>query len=123
VITINESKQAIEAFKLMHEKNVSAIAVVNDEDALVGNISSSDLKTIGSDAKLLSNLFLPIPEFVKLLPGHDHTIAVTPSATFAEVVTKLDSARVHRVYVVDALRPIGVIATIEILSTINALFS
>ena len=68
VITINQAEKAVEAFKAMHKHGVSAVAVVDDNGLLVGNISNTDLKVIGYDAALLSQLFIPITEFLSKLP-------------------------------------------------------
>jgi len=124
VITINETERAIEAFKKMYEHGVSAIGVVDDSGKLVGNVSNSDLKVIGYDAALLSHLFIPITEFMAKLPKNEiitGPIAVTPESTFEEAVTKLHITRVHRVYVVQDHKPVGIITGLEIIRAINAL--
>jgi len=124
VITINQNEKTVEAFKKMHNAGVSAVAVVDDNGILVGNVSNTDLKVIGYDAALLSHLFIPITEFLSKLPHNEvisGPIAVTPQSTFEEVVLKLQLTRVHRVYVVEAGKPIGVISGLEIIQAINAL--
>ena len=48
VVTIKESEPAINAFNTMTTKNVSGLAVVDNEGTLVGNISVRDLRGVGS---------------------------------------------------------------------------
>ena len=46
-------------------------------------------------------------------------IVVTPQSTFAETVSIMVSKKIHRVYVVDGDKPIGVISLLEILKVVN----
>ena len=61
----------MEAFKAMHKHGISAVGVVDDNGLLVGNISNTDLKVIGHNASLMSHLYLPITEFLDLLPKNE----------------------------------------------------
>lgn len=121
VITAQENEQAIAAFRLIHERAVSAVGVVDSEGKLVGNVSASDLKVIGYDGKLLAHLFVPISDFVKITrPEGVSAITVSPSSSFSQVLDKLVSNHIHRVYVVDEQRkPIGVISLLEILQAFS----
>jgi len=46
IITIKESETAMTAFQTMINKNISGLAIVNDEGKLSGSISLRDLKVI-----------------------------------------------------------------------------
>ena len=52
VITVNISKTAAHAFKVILENNISGVAIVDDDNHLVSNLSISDIKV------LLSFLFI-----------------------------------------------------------------
>lgn len=123
VITVREDEEAIAAFRLIHEHGVSAVGVVNAEGRLVGNVSASDLKAIGYDGKLLARLFVPVSEFVKeTRPEGVGAITVAPRTSFGQVLDKLVSNHIHRVYVVDESqggKPIGVISLLEILKAFH----
>jgi len=123
IVSVPLTALAIDAFKLMHSKGVSAVAVVNEKNELVGNISASDLKQIGYDAKMFSKLYLKIDEFMKHIPPNDvfnGPICVQKTATYEEVVEKLQLAQVHRIYVVgNDKKPIGVISQLEILKALR----
>jgi len=123
VVSVPLTALALDAFKLMHSKGVSAVAVVNEKNELVGNISASDLKQIGYDAKMFSKLFLKIDEFMKHIPPNEFfsgPICVQKGSTFEEVIEKLQLAKVHRLYVVSLdNKPIGVISQQEVLQSIR----
>jgi len=124
IISISWDLRAIDAFQVIWNNAISAVAVVDDDGVLVGNISVSDLKLIGYDATLISRLFYPIREFLKVIsltrvedahPIHGPVFA-TKSSTLGEVVRRLVETRTHRVYVVDEnQKPVGVVSNLEVL--------
>jgi len=140
VISVGLRDRAIDAFITMHEKRISGVAVIDDDGIIVGNVSASDLKAIGHDGILLTRLFYPVSEFLKLICPHGNTepsselsrdekqtqaLRYTPpaivptTATFGAVLGTLVLARIHRVYVVDEQRhPVGVIGYAEILRAV-----
>jgi CBS domain-containing protein len=46
-------------------------------------------------------------------------VVVNPATTIEEALFKLMATRVHRVYVVDELRPVGVVALHDILQLVQ----
>jgi len=125
VVKVNINHIAIEAFKLMVEHKVSAVAVVDDDNHLISNISARDIRTIATDQKVISGLFTPIRNF--LLAVYSERILETSPAiscstkdTLGIVLRKLAVSKVHRVYVVDhAYSVIGVISLSDILSAVT----
>jgi len=126
VITISTEKKGFEAFKTMHDHRVSAVAVVDNDGKLIGNISVSDLKTIGFDGAKLARLYYPVSQFLKLLAKDrsdmvwaEEPICVSAQSQFREVVGKLVQSRIHRVYLADASgAPTGVITQHEVLAAL-----
>jgi len=122
VVSISVDKKGIEAFKAMHENRVSAVAVVDNEGKIVGNISVSDLKIIGFDGAMLARLYYPVSQFLKLLAKDrssevEQPVCVSLQSQFREVVGKLVQTRIHRVYITDSSGvPTGVITQHEVLS-------
>lgn len=43
------------AFKLLHESNVTAVAVIDDEGKLMGNISASDLRVVSLTSNIMDH--------------------------------------------------------------------
>jgi len=122
VTTIPLNAKVIEAFKMMQEKRISAVAVVDGSGKLVGNISVSDLKLIGYDGSMFSRLHYPVSQFLKLLTSDNNLeapITVSSDSKFREVVSKLVLSRIHRVYLTnEAGVPTGVITQHEVLAAL-----
>jgi len=117
VVSVNIENKAIDAFKLMAERKVSAVAVVDDDKHLIANISARDIRKIAQDEKIIHALFTPIRQFVQLLFSDRYEMEMNPGIsctvkdTLGTVFQKLTVSRVHRVYVVDPKRQVmGVIA-------------
>jgi len=116
VISVNIGSRAIDAFKLMAEKHVSAVAVVDDNNHMISNISARDIRMIASDERVIQGLFMPIRNFLQLIYS-DRLKASNPAITcgvkdsLVAVFQKLAASKVHRVYVADSQNClIGVIA-------------
>jgi len=143
VITIHENKIAVSAFKLMKEHKISAVAIVNDEGVLMGNISANDLKLVGYDLAYFSYLSRPVREYLQwindveleLSPNTSirsqmflqqqkkdknlGLVVCTPENTLSFVIKTLNFYHIHRLYIVDDdRRPIGVISIHDILEKI-----
>jgi len=123
VISINQQKKAIEAFKLIHSNKISGVAVVDDNGYLVGNISASDLGKIGYDAAYLSRLFLSCKDFLTFTgqSEEEQTIpgprCVFLSATLEELLHKFAVTHSHHLYVIDSeTKPIGVISLVDVIA-------
>ena len=148
VVSVNASTPVVDCFYEMERANVHAVAIIDENtDALVGNLSETDIMTLKSDA--YGALALPVGEY--LLHAHGITnpkvpdivdrslynpdstvfsaalanegsrlvVTCEPTATIAEVMDAMHVKAVHRVWVVDdARRPIGVVALSDILAAI-----
>lgn len=119
IISVKDDTIAIDAFILMHEQGLSDVAVVNARGVFQGCLSASDLKLI-KDYKFRS-LLLPVMDFVRAVRQEEGRIFRNflvhcgPEATLADVVRRLASESVHRVFVVnDGLKPIGVVSITDI---------
>jgi len=125
VISIEADKTALDAYRLMVSNKVSGVAVVDKEGKLFGSISASDLK--GSlESNLFHDLYLPIalylekgtPEFQRNLS--QSPVSCTLETNIYELLHKLASNHIHRLFVVDSDRkPIGVYSLCDIISMMN----
>jgi len=119
VFSIGVDNPVSAALKLIKEKEVSAVAIVDKSDKLIANFSASDLKLFGYDDKIckLANEGSSLKDFAeRMKPSADYPVRVTKDATTAEVIRKCSTEGVHRVYVVDnAEKPIGVISLVDII--------
>lgn len=124
VYSVNEDSRAIDAFKLMQQKNIGGVAVIDDEGKVVGALSERDLKTIRVENQLFHRLFQKVRNFISHLreefqekDGRPKTKKIAQvTDTLGQVVDMLVTHSIHRVYVVDDQRkPIGVVSLRDIL--------
>jgi len=122
VLSVPLDAIAVDAFKIIHSKGVSAVAVVDKNNEIVGNISATDLKLIGYNANMFGKLFLNVEAFLKLIPPNDvfgsGPICVEKTTTFDQVIETMNMAKVHRLYVVDNKKAVGVISHLDILQAL-----
>jgi len=124
VLSVTEESTAIDAFNLMVEKNITGLAVVDEKEALKGNLSLRDMKLISYDARLFWRLQQTVKNFIIKLRaewatkhGRPRTlVTVTESNTIGDVIRLLSENKIHRVYIVDSdKKAIGVITLKDIL--------
>jgi len=124
VISIDHNRPAIDAFKLMVEKRVSGLAVLDSDKKIMANISARDLRSIQQDAQLFGRLYYSVGEFVSHVRQANYravhpSICCTFDDTFQKIIMRLAAARIHRIFVVDENRhPISVISLHDILAKI-----
>jgi len=124
VVKVSENETTLEAFKLMHYKNITGVAVVNDEGKLVGAISHSDLKLIQSDARMFWRLYQTVKNFLlkNRKEGYErptHPIVADSHETIETALRKFEENHVHRIFVVDDhKKPVGIISLKDILMEI-----
>jgi len=118
VHSVTNGTQVIQAFKMMVREKVSGLAIVDERNRIVGNISASDLKLIGYDMELYARLFGTIADFVKRKQTNSQAAPVTVnlSTRFTDVLSLFHETKVHRIYVVDQDILVGVITLGDILT-------
>jgi CBS domain-containing protein len=137
--TIPDTITAYQAFKVLKEKNLSALPVLDERGTLVGNLSVSDLKLLGFNMEYFTYLRLPVREYLQKLRHSDlarliestrlqlltetkgnPVVTVRPENTFGTTLKLLSLYRVYRVYIVEAAqsKPAGVVALYDILQQI-----
>jgi len=94
----------------MVKKDISGVAVVDDDGRLIDHISVRDLKLIGVDSGMFWRLQQSVRTFTHALykdfvKGRHHVrsiVYVTSAATIEDVLNSLVKYKVHRVYIVDS---------------------
>jgi len=121
IMTMSVTTQTILAFWVIYFNKISAIAVVDSEGRLLGNLSASDIRGIGGSARRFSSLLLPIGEFLQLDGPEACRAAITCTldTTFEQVIALLARNKIHRVWVVDNDRPIGLVSLTDIMLVIT----
>jgi len=117
VFSVLKGKPLIEAFSGITESKFTGLAIIDEQDKLINNISASDLKGVTKDT--FWKLDLPIEQVLgdkKKVPP----LTCRPTDVLGSVLQRLADCRVHRIYVVDTEhRPQNVIT----LTTIMKVFS
>lgn len=121
LVTINKNERTLNAFMKMYSYNLSGIAVVDNTDTVIGNISVSDLKDIGYSAHMFKRLDVLCGTFLnRKIEGANlpKLVSATRSSTVKEVLEMYKNNDIHRVYVVTAEfhKPLGVITLTDMLS-------
>jgi len=121
VVRVNKRRSLLRAFMRMHDVNVSGVAVVDDFNTVVGNISSTDLKDLGKGVINFRKLYMTCESFLnqkqqgKNLP---QLLYVHRSQSVGDVLDLFFRYKIHRVYVVekDSFAPVGVISDGDIIN-------
>jgi len=122
VYTVKKDTTAIETFRLMDNRKISGVAVVDHSGRFIGNTSASDLKLF---IKTLSLALLrqPIMEYLKIIRQESvdivsPTISCSTKDTLAIVIAKLSSTKIHKIFVADddkGFKPYCVVSITDII--------
>jgi len=131
VITVHDTQLAYDAFKLMKDKKISAVGVLDMEGKLIGCVSTDDIKVLGYDIRYFQMLGTSVGQYIEgvrqaKMMGPEYAtdqtvqrpplIACQPTATLGHVIKMASFYDVHRVFVIDQKsRPVGIIALRDIL--------
>jgi len=105
VISVKQDTLAIETFRLMDNKKISGVAVVDGTGKFVGNTSASDLKLFLKTLSL-DLLHRPITEFLKIIRQESidimsPTISCSTHDTLSTAISKLAATKIHKIFVAD----------------------
>jgi len=104
LISVKEGDRVIEAFKLMVTNKVSGVAVINDKQQFVGQISSSDIKCISLTGEMVTRLYETYHPYRKILIEKYKvpvkTITVPLGSKLSEVLDTIVNNRLHRVFLI-----------------------
>ncbi|KAJ6869209.1 SNF1-related protein kinase regulatory subunit gamma-1-like [Populus alba x Populus x berolinensis] len=130
VVKVYEEEPVLQAFKLMRKKRVGAIPIVDSSGVkVVGNISIRDVQFLLTAPEIYhdyrsitaKNFLTAVRSYLKKHQGTSPfvsgMVACTKNHSVKELIMKLDSEKIHRVYVVDDAGNLeGVITLRDIIS-------
>jgi len=121
VVRFHKSRRVLDAFLQMDAIGITGIAITNDEDRIIGNISISDLKDIGSSAANFKKLYLDCGTFIEQRETGVNVpklIWANRRSSIKEVLGQFKAHKIHRVYIIEpqSHMPVGVITTTDIIS-------
>jgi len=104
VIAMRADHRALESFKLMAEKNVSGVGVVNAKGSLIDVVSVRDLRGMGTDGAKFWRLYETVATYKTLtrlqFPQQTprNPLYVTEGDTIERVIKLMDDGNIHRVF-------------------------
>lgn len=116
-VTIHQDQTTLAALQKMQQGNISALAIVNSHNELVGNLSASDLKgtvIINDDpgSEPLGCLLLPILAFLHQNGKKGiEPFSCTHQTTLGFIMEQMLNLGYHRVWVVDQSRHVKSVIT------------
>jgi 5'-AMP-activated protein kinase, regulatory gamma subunit len=119
VVSVLDNVSVIDALQTMIREQVTGIAITNISGKLVGSFSASDLKGMTAN-----KLFELETKLVDMLEYHNRTrdpVVCTMNDSLRTVLGRIVAARVHRIFVVDAVtqRLTGVITLTDLIGAIT----
>jgi len=120
VLTVDSTSNAIDAFKLMANNRITSVGLTDTEGKLVSVLSVKDIKVLNmaNPFKLLFHSAIKYVQSVRESEVQESipTIHCTPKNTLIDILTRISSLRIHRMFVVDEnIRPVGIISLGDIL--------
>lgn len=123
VVTVGPDVMLSRVAAILAERRVSALAVADTKGAILGVISRTDLVRIGrrqaGSHRHASVLTLPDRSAADLIADLGRPpVVVPPTATLREAAQMMCEQRVHRLFVTEAQRIVGVISTLDLMSAV-----
>jgi len=109
IVKVYDNETTIDAFRKLFDRSVSAIAIVDENGAIVSQLSSSDLREITHTLKAPLNiraLLKPVKEYIEICRttlGNSKSFLVwaLPGTKIIDLVKLMDNSKVHRVWLID----------------------
>jgi CBS domain-containing protein len=119
LVTVSPTDTVVSTLLKMYGKNVIAVAIVDENNAMVANFSASDL--VGITRENLQMLAMPVMEFLNTVhPTVKPAVTVQEESNLELVFLKLSVYKIHRVWVVNAQNhPVGVLSLTDIMKYLN----
>lgn len=117
VFSVTVHQNMLDAFKLMRDKNISAVPVVGgpaDNPMLLSHVSDRDIRAVLLHPAQLEKMSRPFQTYIT----HLHpAVYCRPHETLRTVLDRLAESRIHHIYIVtDTLELLGVLSLREILA-------
>jgi CBS domain-containing protein len=116
VVSVGPETQLDAVHRTLLERRISSVPIVSPEGHPLGVISDTDLLRIGrlEPASLAGVLVLDLPAEAAGAHMHRGVIAIAPDTPVTVAASTLVEHRIHRVYVVDGEKIVGVFSTEDV---------
>eukprot|EP00761_Pharyngomonas_kirbyi_P012317 gb/GECH01012344.1/.p1 GENE.gb/GECH01012344.1/~~gb/GECH01012344.1/.p1 ORF type:complete len:325 (+),score=80.25 gb/GECH01012344.1/:1-975(+) len=117
LVSVSHSASVAKASSLLSENKVSALAVLDEQGDIVAHFSASDLRTL----KDVSDLKLPILEFLDRYNYGPNTVVIEPNIKMKDLFEKIHHSNLHCIWVVEenSQKPFGVFSLTDIMNALG----
>ncbi|KAJ2631523.1 cell separation during budding, partial [Coemansia sp. RSA 1694] len=107
VVKARPTTPIIQALSLLERWHISSLAIVDEEDRIVGNLSVADVKYLAKERRLTGGTCMELIQAARFVEGmrdgrdRAAVFSVRPEATLRYALTKLIATGAHRVWVTE----------------------
>ncbi|CEP03590.1 unnamed protein product (mitochondrion) [Plasmodiophora brassicae] len=118
VTSVREDESVKNVIMSMHERGVSAVAIVSSTGTLVGNFSLTDMRGI-NEHNLDSKLNASVVDYLQgCSPDSLRPACTTLNSNVGDVIRTLATERLHRLWITEHDRPIGVVTLTDVMTSL-----
>ncbi|XXQ35449.1 CBS domain-containing protein [Plasmodiophora brassicae] len=118
VTSVREGESVKNVIMLMHERGVSAVAIVSRTGTLVGNFCLSDMRGI-HEHNFERKLNTCVVDYLQAeSPDSLRAACTTLKSTVGDVIRALATERLHRLWIVEQDHPIGVVTLTDVMTSL-----
>lgn len=127
IISVPENGMVVDAFKVMLDRDITGVAVVNDKGELTGNLSTRDIKAVDPNLRNFWRFYQQTHNYLKHVRAEfqqrhgrpSHLVFASANETIEQTLAKLAVNHVHRLYLLDAeKKPIGLVSLKDVIAEI-----
>ncbi|KAI8888194.1 CBS-domain-containing protein [Backusella circina FSU 941] len=119
LITVKDTETALDVYRLMADKNVGGVPIINSNGDFVGDLCVEDLPS--ADLNTIDQLSLPCKEYLAKRPTSCDPPVTTPEANLKSIMDIMIKEDSHRVWVLEKNDSKKVIAVITMSDIIGLL--
>ncbi|KAJ2897476.1 cell separation during budding [Coemansia aciculifera] len=107
IVKARPTTPVIQALSLLERWHISSLAIVDEEDRIVGNLSVADVKYLAKERRLTGGTCMELIQAARFVQGmrdgrdRAAVFSVRPEATLRYALTKLIATGSHRVWVTE----------------------
>lgn len=116
VLTVELESSIDELVAKLRANHVTGVAVVNERGTLVGVVSETDLVDQGAEAQAAG---VERPRTVADVYS-PYLVTAAPAATVVDLAAKMVRHRVHRLFIIDSGRLVGVVSSMDVMRAVAA---
>jgi len=123
LFTITQNQKVLDAFKMMSSNKVQGLAILDENGKLENQICVNDVRLLALFGDFFENLELTIRDYLVKIHAYCNrpreSLMCKSSEPILDVIKRLTSHRVHRLFVVDDdSKPICVVSITDLLSAL-----